>query len=691
MIYKIFFWIAILAAPMNFFLLEANELNAPLLEEVPVAYKGRIRPLDAMARLWLEDNYHRQSIKSNQYNDFHIGGPSALALLWKIQFTGHHNWIDIPLFWVNSVQLKDLLELPLRENYFSYQQLNNSIYANQKTNLALLKELITYHFLKAYYDSANRSGSLKLELAQLSPGLWAAWQNNQLQITNTPVATPWHNLKPGFVITDQMEKLTPEGLKQQRSLNDEISSLLLALNQFSLLKGPYAADEKDYENVYQELRERRASPAQTAEFLDQEYPLNTRLANAGPLFKVLPAKNGEWISLNALTIKVYDSKTETLQRVPNFTIYPNNQFEKIRDTYFKLINDYDVNEYKQELAALLINNYEMLAKTPITKAWEKSLTYPSLTQLKIENWYYQLPISETSIGIYAIAIILLSLGLNQKKRFFTQAGTFFVLVAFSLNTLILAIRCFILQRPPVSNMFETVIYVPWIAVLTSLLLSTRIKNSILLLSASLVSLILLVLLRVTGLGGSLENVQAVLDSQFWLTIHVLMIVGSYGVFALAGILGHIYLFKFIIHEQETFSMYEIGKALLQALYIGVALLIPGTILGGVWAAQSWGRFWDWDPKESWAFISSCIYLLFIHAYTFKYIRYFGLAMGAVLGFLTISFTWYGVNYILGTGLHSYGFGSGGEIYYYLFILAELLFLAFTGIFYLKLNLLSRKL
>ena len=117
-------------------------------------------------------------------------------------------------------------------------------------------------------------------------------------------------------------------------------------------------------------------------------------------------------------------------------------------------------------------------------------------------------------------------------------------------------------------------------------------------------------------------------------------------------------------------------ALLQSLYVGIALLIPGTILGGIWAAQSWGRFWDWDPKESWAFISSCVYLLIIHAYRFKRISGIGLAIGSIGGLLAISFTWYGVNYILGTGLHSYGFGSGGEWIYYSYVGLELAFIGF---------------
>ena len=601
---KNFFFIIYFLLSLSVCSLHCKELDPKPMQEIPTLYKGRFRSLDVMARLWLEETYHRQTVKLGHYNAFHVAGPSALSLLWKIQFTGYKNWDDIPLFWVYSSQLKELLGLSLKENYFSYQQL--------------------------------------------------------------------------FQALEKLSTTTQDLLKQNPRLHEEFLNLSQAADQFSHLKGPYASDEKDYEGIVKKLIKRKIPPIQIEEFLKQDFPLNHRLSHAGPIFKVLPGRNSEWYSLNALTIKVYNTKKNSLEPISNFIIYSDDQFEKIRDTYFKLIDDYEDIENKNELAHLLLHNYDLLIHMPIQKAWEKSLVYPSKEKLRIEYWYYQFPWVETTIVLYATSIIFLLIG----KSLFTQIGSFFTLIAFALNTLILTIRCFILQRPPVSNMFETVIYVPWIAVLTSLFLFTYLKNSFTLLASSLVALILLALLKVTGLGGNLENVQAVLDSQFWLIIHVLMVVGSYGVFALAGILGHIYLFQYLIHKHESIGMQELGKTILQTLYIGVALLIPGTILGGIWAAQSWGRFWDWDPKESWAFISSCIYLIFIHAYTFRQIHFMGLAVGSILGLLAISFTWYGVNYILGTGLHSYGFGSGGEFYYYLFIGLELLFLSFVGLFIL---------
>jgi cytochrome c biogenesis factor len=106
--------------------------------------------------------------------------------------------------------------------------------------------------------------------------------------------------------------------------------------------------------------------------------------------------------------------------------------------------------------------------------------------------------------------------------------------------------------------------------------------------------------------------------------------------------------------------------------VGTLLLATGTMLGGVWASYSWGRFWGWDPKETWAFIALLGYLAILHGRMVGWIREFGMAVGAILGFLLILMAWYGVNFVLGTGLHSYGFGSGGYAYVGGFVAFELL-------------------
>jgi hypothetical protein len=113
------------------------------------------------------------------------------------------------------------------------------------------------------------------------------------------------------------------------------------------------------------------------------------------------------------------------------------------------------------------------------------------------------------------------------------------------------------------------------------------------------------------------------------------------------------------------------------LQLGVILLAAGTILGGVWANYSWGRFWGWDPKETWALIALLCYILTLHGRLAGWWTQFGLVVASVVCFLAVLMAWYGVNFVLGKGLHSYGFGIGGETYVVGFVIADLLFVAFA--------------
>lgn len=406
---------------------------------------------------------------------------------------------------------------------------------------------------------------------------------------------------------------------------------------------------------------------QTQIIHDDKSSIQEKLNDHRTLLPVLPGhfKQGEWFSLESLKL------TDGDKLIGNFTQYSDEMFRMIQERYLTWDETQNIHD-RDELIKALHNGYATLAGQPIMKVNGKTLTYPTLLQLKLERLYYQIPLIKIAMGIYCLAALLLFLGDRRRMRKLAFAA---LILAFLIHSALLLLRIFILERPPVSNMFETVIYVPWVMVGLSLVLMNFYRNWLLPFASAIGAVTLLILIQVTGLNNGLDNVQAVLDSQFWLIIHVLMVVGSYGVFILAGLLGHFYLIKKAFFLEENSEMKSLANVILQCLYVGTVLLISGTILGGVWAAESWGRFWDWDPKEAWAFITSCIYLIWIHAYRFNKIGHLGLAYGSILGLLAVSFTWYGVNYILGTGLHSYGFGSGGEIYYYLYLFGELLFVA----------------
>jgi ABC-type transport system involved in cytochrome c biogenesis permease subunit len=179
-----------------------------------------------------------------------------------------------------------------------------------------------------------------------------------------------------------------------------------------------------------------------------------------------------------------------------------------------------------------------------------------------------------------------------------------------------------------------------------------------------------------ALDRSINPLVPVLRDNFWLTTHVLTITLSYAAFALALGIGHIALGKVIKGGRPEPSLYNY---LYRTLQVGVLLLATGTILGGVWANYSWGRFWDWDPKETWALITLLGYLIVLHGRIAGKWAGFGMAVGAVLAFQGVLMAWYGVNFVLGVGLHSYGFGTGGLGWAVLFVAAEISFVSLAAV------------
>lgn len=186
-------------------------------------------------------------------------------------------------------------------------------------------------------------------------------------------------------------------------------------------------------------------------------------------------------------------------------------------------------------------------------------------------------------------------------------------------------------------------------------------------------------------GKQFSPLQPVLRDNFWLTIHVLTIVSSYAAGALAWGLGLLSLGYYLLGtyrqpaagraKQPPAACAELAGFIYKAMQVAVLLLAAGTILGGLWADVSWGRFWGWDPKEVWALVSLLAYLVVLHGRYAGWIGNFGLAAGAVMGAAVIGMSWYGVNFLLGAGLHSYGFGQGGQTEFFTFLILNFALLA----------------
>ena len=224
------------------------------------------------------------------------------------------------------------------------------------------------------------------------------------------------------------------------------------------------------------------------------------------------------------------------------------------------------------------------------------------------------------------------------------------------------LRMQIAGRPPVTNMYESVIWVGFGIAAIALTFELIYKAKYYLLAAAPLAVMCLILADSLPavLDPSISPLVPVLRDNFWLSIHVPTIALSYASFALALGIGHVALGSYLFTPQAKSRIQLLSQLNYRVLQVGVLLLTAGIILGGIWAHFSWGRFWGWDPKETWALIALLCYLVPLHGRLVGWIGNFGISVASVAAFNAVLMAWYGVNFVLGTGLHSYGFGTGGS-------------------------------
>jgi len=304
--------------------------------------------------------------------------------------------------------------------------------------------------------------------------------------------------------------------------------------------------------------------------------------------------------------------------------------------------------------------------------------YPPPGILKFEHTYMQVHPFRWAWVIYLLALLTLGLTALWLRRGGYQLTWLLVLTGLALEVYGLACRIIISGRPPVTNMYETVIWVSFGAMVFAVLLESIYRQRYFFYAGLPASILALIVAdgQPTILDASINPLTAVLRNNMWLTIHVLTIVSSYAAFTLTAALGHIALGLGVGGRRFEPAAKQVQFFIYRAMQIGVLLLAAGTILGGVWANYSWGRFWGWDPKETWALITLLCYLALLHGRLAGWWGGFGLAIGSVVCFLSVLMSWYGVNFILGKGLHSYGFGTGGLSYVAVFAAFEICYVAF---------------
>ncbi|MEI6175334.1 MAG: cytochrome c biogenesis protein CcsA [Verrucomicrobiota bacterium] len=250
-----------------------------------------------------------------------------------------------------------------------------------------------------------------------------------------------------------------------------------------------------------------------------------------------------------------------------------------------------------------------------------------------------------------------------------------IMLALTVHSFGMFSRMWLQGRPPVTNLYSSAIFVGWGAVVIGIVLERLFRDGIGIACSGLVGFITLIIAHHLGSSGdTLEMMQAVLDSNIWLATHVVVITAGYSAMFLAGFLAIAYVI--IDMMPKTFDK-QAGKTLARMVYgvvcFATLFSFVGTVLGGIWADQSWGRFWGWDPKENGALLIVLWCALILHARWGGFIRERGLMMMAIFGNAITAFSWFGVN-MLGVGLHSYGFMDKAFPWLLGFVICQVLFM-----------------
>jgi ABC-type transport system involved in cytochrome c biogenesis permease subunit len=280
----------------------------------------------------------------------------------------------------------------------------------------------------------------------------------------------------------------------------------------------------------------------------------------------------------------------------------------------------------------------------------------AVKRASFESLFNRLQPFSQSMALYILAFLLACASWLGWSRTLNRTAFYLLLLALAIHTFGLFSRMYLQERPPVTNLYSSAIFIGWGAVIVSLILERIFRDGIGAACAGAIGFVTLIIAHhLAGSGDTLEMLQAVLDTNIWLATHVVAITTGYSAMFLAGMLAIIYIVRGVFTRSLTKRTADsLTRMTYGVVCFATLFSFVGTVLGGIWADQSWGRFWGWDPKENGAVLIVLWCAIILHARWGGFIRQRGLMMMAIFGNIVTSFSWFGVN-MLGVGLHSYGF------------------------------------
>ena len=292
--------------------------------------------------------------------------------------------------------------------------------------------------------------------------------------------------------------------------------------------------------------------------------------------------------------------------------------------------------------------------------------------LKKETWMNRVNLFYISLGLYLLSFIFLSISWMIKPILLNRVAYLLLISGTVIHGYGIFLRMQIMERPPVTTLYESVIFVSLIIMALAVLLEYFRKDGLGIFVGSVSGSVLHYIgFSYAADGDTLGMLVAVLNSNFWLATHVTTITIGYGASLMAGCVGHLYLIQ-EIRGVNSASLKSIFNNLFGITLLALFFTLFGTILGGIWADQSWGRFWGWDPKENGALLIVLWQLMMIHMRLSGLAKPKEFALGMALNNIIVALAWFGVN-LLQVGLHSYGFDDGVARNLFMFIGFEIIF------------------
>ena len=575
--------------------------------DIPIQEGGRIKPLDTYARNQALAFYGKRKIK-------HENLP---AIDWLLNlFTNPDKGLDQQIFNIRNPEVVNALELEWTNNFHKYSY--NEIYPGVENQLTLIRSI----FEKKEKDR----DTFESQFAEL-------YQN----------------------------------IMKYREIVSSLSCLLPLFTVYSPETAEYLHISPGQSTSYAHIMSHRASLFDASQGIltkpENEWS-DTEREIALLLYNLQQASADEFAK--ALKIIPPSKNDSTGLWISPWELFDGREIEPHQDKMIKSLEKFLLARFQSDISAqnAALSSY----KTGL-------LSYPveriNFSVLKNESWLNKANLFTNSLVFYLLGFIFLGISWMIRPTLFRRIAFCSLILGFLSHTYGIFLRMVIMSRPPISTIYETVIFVGFVIVLFSLVIEYIRQDGLGVFLGSISG----AMLHYVGFGyaadgDTLEMLVAVLNSNFWLATHVTTIILGYGTSLMAGLIGHLYLIEKIRVPKDSARLKSIYNNMFGVTLIALFFTLFGTILGGIWADQSWGRFWGWDPKENGALLIVLWQLMMVHMRLSGLAKPDKFALGMVLNNIIVIMAWFGVN-LLSIGLHSYGFVSGIAVNIILFTVFEL--------------------